>query len=108
MPQQLLDDRVPDVEGERDPAWRVVAWCASGVPMVWWLLTLVEPSDALAGVWLVLGLCTLLTVPVLGLSMWRAFSSPWPLPDRIMVVVGIVAGVAVWIAAWSRFNSFVW
>jgi hypothetical protein len=88
VPQQLLDDRVPDVEGERDPAWRVVAWCA--------------------GVWLVLGLCTLLTVPVLGLSMWRAFSSPWPLPDRIMVVVGIVAGVAVWIAAWSRFNSFVW
>ena len=108
MPQQLFDDKLRDSEGERDPVWRVMAWFASGVPIVWWLLTLVEPSDALAGVWLVLGLCTLLTVPLLGLSLSRALSSPWPLGDRIVVVLGILAGVAVWVAVWSRFNSFVW
>jgi hypothetical protein len=106
--QQLFDDTMPDSGAERDPVWRVTARFASGVPMAWWVLTLVEPSDALAGVWLVLGLCTLLTVPLLGVSLVRASSRTWPLSDRMMVVVGIVAGVAVWVAAWSRFNSFVW
>jgi hypothetical protein len=81
---------------------------ASGVPTAWWLLTLVETADLLPGAWAVVGLCTLLTVPFLALSMPTAFSRPWPLRDRAVIVVGIVAGISVWLTVWSRFNSFAW
>jgi hypothetical protein len=75
----VLDDRLLGSEAERDPGWRVTARVASAVPIVWWLLTLVEPSDALAGIWLVLGLGTLVTVPLSAPLFWRAFASRGPM-----------------------------